>query len=464
MKIGVRLTVWGTLITAIACAIVCIALYVGLSASLHNEVDSFLEGEVQEFLAILLEEDDERFEEIERDIRRELGSRIRNDLTFRLLDMQGRIVVSSHAVEGVPNPWTSSFQGRPIGSPWYDTISETTGDASTRTCSMRVALPGRGDFVVQATYSLAGVNGELEHFRNLAIVVFLLAAIGSVVGGRMIARKSLSPVHAMTHAIRRINAADLTQRLGQTGEDDELDQLAGVLNDMLERLERQVNRIRQFTADAAHELRTPLAALRGNAEVALGEHATHDGRRQTLEDSIEEYDRLSRLTEDLLLLARADAGHAIVKRRSVKLRRAIEDVVELFGAVADENGVGICVHGDCDAHIQADPERVRQVLCNIFDNALKFTPKGGHIDIELSANETEARISVSDSGVGIDPAVLPHVFDRFSRADSARTRSTGGFGLGLPICRTIVEAHGGGIEVESEPNRGTRVILKLPVN
>ncbi len=462
MKIGTRLTLWGTVITLAACAAVCVTLYLGLSVSLNAEVDSFLEGEVQEFLAILRDEQGASFDEIESDIRRELGSRVRNDLTFRLLDSRGRLILTSHEDTALPDPWpltAAAFGDRDTA---FETVHTHNDDRTTRVCSLRTQLVSRGDFVVQATYSLAGVNAALSNFRNLSLIVLALAAVGSVGGGRILARKSLRPIHAMTSAARKIGANDLSQRLDRSGDGDELDQLADVLNDMLHRLEQQVLRIRQFTADAAHELRTPLAALRGNAEVALSDQATPESRKQALEESIEEYDRLAKLTDDLLLLARADAGHALIQSSPVALHKAVEDVVELFGAVADEQGIVITCEHDRSVVIPADPARIRQVLCNVFDNAVKFTPPGGRIDIRLVADDSNAVITITDSGIGVDSANLPHLFDRFYRANTARSRDAGGFGLGLPICRTIVEAHGGEILITSNHGQGTCVEIRFP--
>lgn len=464
MKIGIRLTLWGAVITSVACATVCILLYAGLSASLHDEVDRFLEGEVQEFTTMLIREDDESDDEIETEIRRELGSRARNDLTFRLLGMKGDIVLSSR---GRDDPISKPiFDPRELadGGARFDTTTVGPDRQVTRVRSMRIKLDGRGDFIAQATYSLSNVNDALRSFRNLALGVFALAVLGAIVGGRIIAAKSLRPIDAMTRTIQSIRANDLSKRLACTPDGDELDELAGVVNEMLNRLERQVVRIRQFTADAAHELRTPLTALRGNAEVALNDSATPEARRQTLEESIEEYDRLSRLTDDLLLLARADAGDQLVQRTAVRLDNAIDDVVELFHAVADEKDISIRFERTSEVVAYADSARIRQVLCNLFDNAIKFTPTGGNVSVDLATSESFAIVTISDTGTGIGAEHIPHLFDRFFRADAARNRRTGGFGLGLPICRSIVEAHGGKIQVSSTLGEGTSVTMKLPVD
>ncbi len=470
MKIGTRLTLWGTIITLATCAAVCITLYIGLSVSLHREVDSFLEGEVQEFLAILLEEGPGGFDAIEADIQRELGSRARNDLTFRLLDLEGRLILASHTDPELPDPWIFKRAGLKDSDVWFDTVSPDGANHSTRACSTVAELPQRGEHIVQATYSLVGVDAELGQFMRLELMVLSAALVCSFLGGRFFARKSLKPIQKMTETASAINASNLSARLEHAANFDEIDQLARVLNEMLERLERQVQRIRQFTADAAHELRTPIAALRGNAELALGEAADANRRREALEESIEEYDRLSRLTEDLLSLARADAGQLLSARQPVDVGKAIEDVVDLFSALAEERGIELSTSVGCNAVIDADPGRVRQVLSNVFDNALKFTDRGGEVRAVLSTAHDKAFLTISDNGIGIEHENIPKLFDRFYRADKARSRSSSlkgesnGFGLGLPICYSIMAAHGGSIRVESSVGRGTSVFIEFPLS
>ncbi|MCA9253303.1 MAG: heavy metal sensor histidine kinase [Phycisphaerae bacterium] len=469
MKIGTRLTAWGTLITLATCTVVCTTLYVGLSISLHREVDSFLEGEVQEFLAILMEEGHGGLDAIEADIRRELGSRARNDLTFRLLDLNGNLILASHIDPKLPDPWDLNGKGQRESEVWFDTVRPSGASHSTRACSTIATLPRRGKYIVQATYSLVGVNANLYEFMRFGMIVLTVSLVLSLLGGRFFARKSLQPIQRMTESAGAINANNLSARLNQSGNADEIDQLAQVLNDMLERLERQVQRIRQFTADAAHELRTPIAALRGNAEIALGEGADSNRRREALEESIEEYDRLSRLTEDLLSLARADAGQLLSVRQDVNLAKSLEDVIDLYSALAEERGVELACSAETDVTVNADPGRVRQVLSNVLDNALKFTQPGGHVRASLTASQGKAVLTVVDTGIGIEQENIPKLFDRFYRADKARSRESSGsggnagFGLGLPICRSIMSAHGGTISLASKPGQGTTVVLEFPM-
>jgi len=464
VKVGTRLTLWGMGVTLAVCAVLCCGLYVGLSVSLHQEVDSFLEGEVQEFLAILQEEQDDSLEEIERDIRRELGSRLRRDLTFRLLDTAGQVVVTSDPHDALPDPWAQPMPPKRAGGvPRFDTVESSRFTHPVRVCSQWADLPARGEFLAQATYNLGDIAASLTTFRRLCLGTMILAAGLSLIGGRWLARRILHPVQRMTAAARRIGADNLSRRLSRTGNEDELDRLGAVLNEMLERLERQFSRIQQFSADAAHELRTPLAALRGNAEVALSSNVAESELRSVLEASIEEYDRLSRIADDLLLLARAGSGRPFLSPSRFSLQAAVRDVVDLFAPLAQDKGVSLTFTSESTIQIDADGARIRQVISNLLDNALKFTPAGGTVRLSLAASNGTAELMVSDSGVGIAPEHMPHIFDRFYRADAARSRPAGGSGLGLAICRTIVEGHGGSIEA-CNVDVGSCFRVRLPVS
>jgi heavy metal sensor kinase len=459
MRIGARLTLAGTLVTLAVCTVVCVALYVGLRISLHREIDVFLEGEAQEFAAMLHEDASTSLEHVQNEIRHELGSRLRADLTFRLLDSNGAVIVSSDPRDDLPNPWDSaSLQKGRHRARWYETIG---GAGGVRICSEWTDFAGE-KHVAQATYALDSVAASLAKFRRIGFAALALAAGLSLVGGRLMARKSLLPIQSMTDRAQSIGATNLGERLTRSGNSDELDRLAGVLNDMLTRLERQFRQVQQFTADAAHELRTPLAALRGSVEIALSRGAGAEELRSVLVDSIEEFDRLSRLTDDLLLLARADSGRKFLNREPVAFHVAVQDMVDLFAPLAQDRRVNLTCNTLAPVQLNADGGRLRQVLSNLLDNAIKYTPAGGSIAVDLVQTDGVAELRVNDTGIGIPEADLPKIFDRFYRVDAARTRSTGGVGLGLAICRTIVEAHGGRIDLQSIEGKGCSAIVRLP--
>lgn len=457
--LGGRLTALATGITLTVSLLVCAALYVGIRHSLYEEVDAFLAGEVMEFRAILSAVHGD-LGDVQRKVRTELGSRQRGDLTFRLLDADGRVLLTSDASNQLPDPWPVPAR-RPAGL-LFRTESGSGQAAHTRTGSQWVESDGAVR-IVQATYLLDQVNDSLGRFLQICAAALAAAAVLAVIGGRVLAARSLRPIGTMVSAARRISVESLRQRLDRTGSGDELDVLAATFNEMFERLEKQVGQLRQFTADAAHELRTPLAALRGNAEVALSGRRSAEELRAGIAESIEEYDRLARIADDLLLLARADAGQEFVRRAPMRLDTAVHDIVDLFTPLAEERGVDLrCVTQD-QVWIDGDDGRLRQMIGNLLDNALKYTPGGGRVEVQLEARDGAAALTVRDTGAGICAEHLPHVFDRFYRADRARTRD-GGAGLGLAISRTIIEGHGGAIGLDSTAGRGTTVHVRIPAS
>jgi heavy metal sensor kinase len=274
----------------------------------------------------------------------------------------------------------------------------------------------------------------------------------------------LRPVEKITQTARLIGARQLSQRIALTGNGDELDRLAHTLNDMLDRIEGHVLRMQQFTADASHELRSPLAALRGGAEVALSRPRSAEELRAVVEESMEHYTRLGRIAEDLLLLARADVGQLPLTRDWIRLDLAVADVVDLYAPLAQDRGIDLRTVEGPEVRMHADGSRIRQLVGNLIDNAVKYGGDHSHVTAAVSQIDDRATIVVADDGTGIAPADLPFLFDRFYRAERSRSsRAAGGAGLGLPICRVIAELHGGDIRIESSPNKGTTVIVTLPL-
>jgi heavy metal sensor kinase len=454
-----RLTALATGITLAVSLLVCIALYLGIRHSLYHEVDAFLAGEVMEFRAILSEAGGD-LADVQHRIRAELGSRQRGDLAFRLLAEDGHVLLTSDATHTLPDRWPTPTDPTP------DLVTRTEYSTASgeciRTCSQWTTGPDGTTRVVQATYRLDQVNASLRRFLHICALALTVAAVLAMIGGRFLAFRGLRPVSTMAASARRISVENLSERLERSHANDELDELAATFNDMFARLEKQVDQLRHFTADAAHELRTPLAALRGAAEVALSGRRSAEELRAVLAESIEDYDRLARIADDLLLLARADAGQEFIRRAPLRLDGALRDVIDLFAPVAEERGVNLAL-SKCDAaSVDGDDGRLRQMIGNLLDNAIKFTPPEGNVRVTLVTSNGVAELTVCDTGSGITAEHLPRIFDRFYRADRARARENGGAGLGLSICRTIVEAHRGTINVVSEPRSGTTVVVQLP--
>jgi heavy metal sensor kinase len=316
--------------------------------------------------------------------------------------------------------------------------------------------------LVQVATSLDENDKQLGELMAILLLVGPLAVGCTLGGGYLLARQALAPVDRMAATTAEISATRLDRRLHAPNRDDELGRLARTLNGMIARLERSFEEARRFTADAAHELRTPLAILRNEAEVALRVPRESEEYRDCLEDMLEEIDHLSRLSEALLFLFREDAGLGAHTRDVLSLDLIVREIADHMRVVAAEQQQELMVDAPSPCYVLGNAEQLRRLLFNLLDNAIKFTPAGGSIGIRVECQRGRARVIVSDTGIGIGPEHLPRVFDRFYRVDSARSRRTGGNGLGLSICKSIAEAHQGFIEVESQPGMGTQVTLALP--
>jgi two-component system, OmpR family, heavy metal sensor histidine kinase CusS len=298
--------------------------------------------------------------------------------------------------------------------------------------------------------------------RNFA-VLFVAVLSGGVLASALIAtivtRRGLQPLGQMAQSLGRIGPDQLKERIGSTGWPRELQPLAMAFDQMLTRLDDSFTRLSQFSADLAHELRTPIANMLGEAQVALTRDRTAVEYRETIESAVAECERLSRIVDNLLFVARVDAAREPIARKRFDARAAVEKIAEFYQTVADDHHVTINCSGD--GQIYADPDLFERAVGNLLDNALRFTPEHGSIHIGLSKPEADFEVAVSDSGCGIAAEHLPRVFDRFYRAESSR--GSDGAGLGLALVKSIVDLHGGSAKIDSEVGRGTTVKLTFPL-
>ena len=326
-----------------------------------------------------------------------------------------------------------------------------------------IARKGAAIGVAQVAMSVVPISESLERLRWLLIVGAIAAVAVAFGGGYLLASLALGPIDRITATARGIGATTLGRRLHLGGPNDEVHRLALAFDEMLDRIDETLDRERRFTADAAHELRTPLTILKGELEVALRRERSPEAYRQAMASMAHEVDRLVRLTNDLLTLARADEGGVPLEREAVSVDELIRWTAEHFQRAA--RAKGITLETSCpDPHdVRGDPDRLRQLLTNLVDNAITYSSTGARVRLRCDRDGSFARIAVADTGIGIAPEDLPHVFDRFYRADRARVRTSAGSGLGLPIAQVIVRAHDGRIVVESHPGRGTTVTVWLPL-
>jgi two-component system heavy metal sensor histidine kinase CusS len=328
------------------------------------------------------------------------------------------------------------------------------GIGRQRVMAERQRLGGR-DFVVLLLAPLEAVDVQLARMRVVLLTAGLLVLVLPGVLAYWLARKALAPMDRLRRSADAITADRLDQRLMVPNPHDELGLLAQTVNAMIARLERSFAEVRRFTADASHELRTPLTVLRTEVEVALRKQLSAPEHVHLLGSVLEELGRMSRLTDQLLTLSRRDAGVEQFASVPLDLYALVAGVVEAMQPLAESKGLRLRMYGEGPVEVRGDEGRLRQVFINLLDNALKYTPEGGTVTARVGKRDQSGTVSVEDTGIGIPPEHLPHVFDRFYRVDKARTRAEGGTGLGLSIAQSIVHAHGGTIEITSALGQGT---------
>ncbi|MGI8958012.1 MAG: heavy metal sensor histidine kinase [Chthoniobacterales bacterium] len=322
--------------------------------------------------------------------------------------------------------------------------------------SMRATENGRSYLIQVAQDRSADERFERE-FGLLVVVVLVCGTFASIMIAITVTRRGLRPLNAMTYSLKRVGPTRLHERVPPAEWPRELQPVAVAFDDMLDRLEDSFNRLSQFTADLAHELRTPLANIRGEAEVALTRPRTPNEYEAVMESNVAECERLSAIIDNLLFLARAEAAESKVKCSWFDGRAAIDRIATYNEAIAEERRLQIICRGH--GKVYADPVLFGRAVSNLVDNAVHYTPEGGRIAISITTSDDHAEIAVEDTGCGIAAEHVSRIFDRFYRVDPSR--STEGTGLGLALVKSIADLHGGKIEVTSEVGRGTRLVLCL---
>jgi heavy metal sensor kinase len=338
-----------------------------------------------------------------------------------------------------------------------------TEDSELMIFAMPFTAKNGGRYVIEVGSS----NQEIErvlHGLLLAIAVGLPAMVAiAIAGGYLLMRRALRPVDEITQSAERITSRNLNERLPAPQTGDELERLSVALNRMIARLDESFQHIHRFSADASHELRTPLTILRGELEAAAQQPLITPELRETLGSALEETERLSRIVESLMAISRLDAGEARVELEHFDLAELTSSATEQMRLLAEDKDIALRCDAERLVRVEGDPARLKQVIVNLVDNAIKYTPAGGLVGVKVSATNGRAVLEVNDNGVGIPAEAAPHIFERFYRVDKARSRQMGGSGLGLSIVKAIVTAHGGQVKVESVEGGGSRFFVELPI-
>lgn len=457
MTLRFRLTLWYTALLAVVLLLFALGFHVVVARVLYDEVDDTLRSQAEQIVSIFQGNIDPE----------------RSNLPTAIV-LASQVFAQASTAEGKVIDTSASLAGRTLAVPDEVLASNLQGEAefydwwsdgaTTRVYSTPVRSPdGRVVATVQVAQSLATIDSMLHVARLALLVGGGLAVLLAAVGGAFISGTALRPLNRIAATANRIALAeDLDQRIEGVYPNDEVGQLAGTFNEMMVRLQDLFHTQQRLVADVSHELRTPLATVQGNVDL-LRRGAASDPTmlREGLEAIDLELARMSRLVRDLLLLAEADAGVPL-SRKPVELDTLLLEVYREALLMADGR-VKVRLGHEDQAQVQGDADRLKQLLLNLVGNAIAYTPAGGVVTLSLHRRpDGWVRVTVADTGVGIAPEDLAHIFDRFWRVDRARTREAGGSGLGLSIARSIAEAHGGGISVESALGRGSTFELTLP--
>jgi heavy metal sensor kinase len=322
---------------------------------------------------------------------------------------------------------------------------------------------GQQKYLIEVGGSAMPIKDVLRRFlvSFLAGLVVLLTL--AILGGFLVIKWALAPVKKITSSAANITSHRLDKRLPIVETGDEIENLSRTLNQMISRLDESFQSINRFTADASHELRTPLTIIRGELETSLLDESMSKNVRETIYSLIEETENLSKIVQCLLSLSRLDSGSAQMERVRLNLGDLVSTITDQMAPLADEKRIILTSQTDGRVEVEGDRVRLKQVVVNLLDNAIKYTPAGGTVTVGVNVSDRQAQLEISDTGPGIPASDLPHVFDRFFRADQVRVGTMEGAGLGLSIVQSICTAHGGFVKAENHTNGGCRFIVELPL-
>jgi heavy metal sensor kinase len=455
LSLRVRLTVWYFGVVALSFLLISVVALYGMDRSIQGAVDNALEERANAVHSLITRELSLRsLADLKRELREHSGLSSADEL-MQVADAQANWLYRSRALlsHAIPLP----HEERPT------IYTDRFAGLLLRVRSEWVSVSGQR-FSVQVAAPMHEFHEALEHFRSLLIVAAPFLLLFATAGGYFLSRRALAQVQRIIDATDKIGAINLSSRLAVPNSGDELQRLSETLNNMLSRIEGAFQRVAQFTADASHELRTPLAILRTRTELALRRPRSEREYQEVLGQLLHGLERSSDLVERLMLLARADSGDRILQHERVQLDVILRSVCEQGATLAAAKNLRFHMQlNPQEMPLEGDADFLERLFLILIDNAIKYTAPEGEIVLSGQVEGSAVVVSVRDSGIGISEADLPHLFERFYRVDKARSRESGGAGLGLAIGRWIARAHHGEIEVESTLGKGAVFRVRLPV-
>jgi len=462
-SISLRLVVWYAGLLAGIFVLLCASLYLDLRRFLVNDLRESQARRAREIANTLLVHVRQTGESYVAGQTENWYDPEINDRFIRITRADGTVIYTSGAPkDGSFNP--AEVPALPPSSKTeYSQQFKLSGHKTLLIAALNFKSQGNPTYLVEFGALLDPVKTMLNHLflqltLGLPLAVFVITA-----GGYLLVRRALKPVEQITRAAERITQHNLSERLPVSHTGDELERLSVSLNRMIARLEDAFQNSKRFVADASHELRTPLTILRGELEDLAEDTRLDPAVRERVTSLLEEAMHLSKIVEQLSMLSRLDAGEAQTDWSRFDLAELARTTAEQMSLLAEDKGISI----SCNAHrplsVEGDRVRLKQVIVNLLDNAIKYTPQNGAIQLRVSANNGHAVLDVEDNGIGIPREALPHVFERFYRVDQSRSVDSEGAGLGLSIVKSICTAHGAEVETESAVGRGSRFRIRLPL-
>ncbi|MEA2413629.1 MAG: hypothetical protein QOI58_286 [Thermoanaerobaculia bacterium] len=453
-SVRARLTLWYTAILALVLIIFSAVSYVLLARAIRAENDASLADTAHEFAAAFDPADGSRGRDVLLDFRY-------SDRQILVLSPKGEVVAGSNKIGPQERQRIQSFIR--AGGIGLKTIPGGEEGDGIRIIATPINVVGTRYTVVVARE----LSEQADRLESAARAVFFgipLALIVAAAGGYLLARKSFAPVTTMSVKARQIGAETLDERIEIGNERDELGFLAATLNGLLERLQLAFESQRRFMADASHELRTPIAIIQGEADVALARDRDAADYRESIEVMQRAARKLTRIVQNLFLLARGDTGRYPISMSRFYVGEVVADCIRGMRSVAQARGVALSCSAPEDIVVVADEELIHRLVLNLVENAVKFTQSGGTVHVDVGAGDGNCTIRVADTGPGIESADQSRIFERFFRGDRARPQDAGGAGLGLPIARWIAEVHGGELRLEHSDTTGTVFLAILPID
>ena len=461
-SLSFRLTAWYALAAIALVFLATASLYLVLTTELERSTDLFLADKLHVLRTMLRDRPDD-WDALREEVELETAARRYEHFYIRLLNEQNRSLLTTPGMAdqldlNLLASQTRSKSERPIA------LLGKRGQAfRVASATALVGTPPKQTDTIQIAIDLSEENGLLARFRIWFWGILIGALAVCPLAGYQIARRGIRPLAEMAATTRRITSNNLRERILPEGYPSELASLAATFNKMLDRLEESFERISRFSGDIAHDLRTPVNNIRGEAEVALARARTIDEYRDVLESCLEEGVRLSELISNLLFLARTESPFTHLNRERVDVATLLAGLREYYEASAAEGGISLTTIAGAETVVaELDRTLVQRAVGNLISNAVTHTPPGGSVVLAARADDSTVCIEVNDTGVGIPPELLPRVFDRFFRVDTSRSQASGGTGLGLTIVQGIMLLHGGRVDIASRVGEGTRVTLRLP--